>query len=92
MMEPEIADVLAALSSEERRDILRNIYEGEESNVEISPDMDEQRYVAFVHNHIPKLESVGLVTYQEDEGIIHPGPKFGNFERVWETLIEADLV
>lgn len=47
--------------------------------------------VALYHDHLPRLEEADVVSYDEDDGIVHPGPNFDILIRTLESVNERGL-
>jgi len=82
--------IATALEDRRRRQILFELLEHnpvEQSAVQ-SRAAQEDRAIQLVHNHLPKLESMGYVSWDRDLGIITRGAAFEEIQPTLDLLRE----
>lgn len=89
---PDLDQILDHLSTRHRRLILLSLKHGgstTETDVMVRGTDDEAAdEIALVHNHLPKLEDAGYITWNRDTGKISKGPRFDEIEPLL-SLIES---
>lgn len=78
---------LQALASEQRRDVLQGLLDGDEVTV---PDDNHQKVVSLAHNHLPHLADRHYIEYHHTEGglTVKRGANFGKLEPLLEFVLE----
>jgi hypothetical protein len=87
---PELDQILDHLSTRHRRLILLSLKHGgstTETDVMIRGADDERAgEIQLVHNHLPKLDDAGYITWDRDTGNISKGPRFDEIEPLLELI------
>lgn len=85
-----LSTALHALAHEERRTVLEQLVEDEESEVEV---LDQQKKAALIHNHLPKLADNGYIEYSHTESAItvRRGPAWEMLADLYERVINAEM-
>lgn len=86
-MKDEIVD---ALSSSYRRELLLELHEQNPLYVPPSPAADElpmERKVRLYHVHLPKLAATGIIDWDRERGIVTEG---SHFDEVSPVLIQME--
>lgn len=103
--EPPEPDIFVLLANRRRRLLLRVLREASTplSTAEVAeriverecenPSTGDRRavYLALHHDHLPRLDDAGVITYGEDEGAVAPAVNFDTVVRVLEGVTERDL-
>jgi hypothetical protein len=50
---------------------------------------DEELLVELRHVHLPKLESAGMIDWDQDDGSVSRGPAFEQYEPALRALVDA---
>lgn len=87
---PEINRIANVMSARHRRLILLSLNHGsvetQEDVVLRSGSDKEVTETQLVHNHLPKLEEAGYITWDRETGEISEGPDFDEIEPILELL------
>lgn len=57
---------------------------------ESGDENEERRVVELFHVHLPKLEEMGLVVWNEEEWVVSRGPRFEDVRPVVTLMQDAD--
>jgi hypothetical protein len=88
--------VLAVLLAEERSltldDITKTVLRHNHHTpfTEASKDVLAEIRLSLCHVHLPKLASEGLVTYDQDRGLVEPTGEFEQVGPTVSTILDAD--
>ena len=89
-MEPDVLNAAyGCMADADRRMVLIELYENGPA-IHIERDHDDRRYVAFLHNHLPKLADSGFIRYEfSKDGIdIERGTEFDQLIPILESAKE----
>jgi hypothetical protein len=78
---------MSALSDGQRRKLLLSLHREDELNP--IPPQDTDSRSELIHNHLPRLERAGLITWNKTTGVVEKGPHFDEVAAVL-TLFEAN--
>ena len=88
--------VLALLAAEQRSltltDLTKTVlqYNHQASPTTVSADVLTEIRLSLHHNHLPKLASEGLVTFDRDRQLVEPTEQFEQVEPTLATILDAD--
>lgn len=54
----------------------------------IPPEAVKSLYMSLYHRHVPKLEAVDLVEYDQERDLVAPTPRVGRIEGTLDDLLE----
>lgn len=91
---PDLDDLFDLLRNERRRFVLQKLDEDGPTRLrDIADDLtdrddlpDRSAYVSLLQIHVPKLIDGHVVRYDEDSGIVSPGPDFDQFARALQAV------
>lgn len=95
----EVDQLLKALSNQTRRHIVRSLAEhnpnsGQDPAIEeldiATADEVEARETLLYHQHLPRLDEVGLIEWDEDTGVVTRGPRFEDSRPLIESIVELE--
>lgn len=88
--------ILAALANEQRpltvNDLTKAIIKHNDniSVMEIPEGRLSELQLLLHHVHLPKMEAAGLITYNQDRGLVEPTHQFDQLQPQVSSLIETD--
>ena len=88
--------VLALLATEQRslnlNDLTKSVikYNHQASPTTVSADVLTEIRLSLYHNHLPKLASEGLVTFDRDRQLVEPTEQFEQVQPTLATILDAD--
>lgn len=87
---PDLDQMLDHLSTRHRRLILLSLkHGGSTMKTDVllrGTDDEETAEIALVHNHLPKLEEAGYITWNRETGEISKGPHFDEIEPLLDLI------
>lgn len=95
----EVDQLLKALSSQTRRHIVTSLAKNNRSSSSdlaieelgiATADEVEAREVLLYHQHLPRLDDVGLIEWDEDTGVATRGPWFEDSRPLIESIVELE--
>jgi len=91
-------DLFDALSDGQRRHLLAALLDAKTTSelpvcVERYTEGSTRRELVRLHHvHLPKLDSLGFLTWDREAGVVSPGPAFEDARHLLEALVEFGAV
>lgn len=88
--------ILAVLATEKRsltvNDLTKAIIKHNHHTpvIELSEDESKQIRTSLHHSHIPKLEDLSLIEYDQERQLVEPTPQFDQLQPQLSAIIDAD--